>query len=84
MRPTVKRNGSFGVNIGTDWFERFADAYRIEAAEWLTSLSGERAVGPSAWDGLIAECVVEAALESLRARHPVAVRVPDPLDLYEL
>jgi predicted dehydrogenase len=82
MRPTVRRNGSAGVNIGTDWFGRFADAYRIEAAAWLASLPGDGAVGPSAWDGLIAEHVVQAALESLRAREPVPIAVLDQPDIY--
>ena len=68
MRTTVRRDGSSGVNIGTDWFERFAEAYRIEDSVWLDSLAAGAAVGPSAWDGLVAERVVEAAIESLRRR----------------
>ncbi len=83
MRPTLRRNGSACVNIGTDWFARFAEAYRIEAAAWLESLVGEAAVGPAAWDGLVAECVVEAARQSLRTRQPAAVTMPDRPELYE-
>lgn len=82
MRTTVRRNGSSGVNIGTDWFGRFADAYRVEAGVWLDSLAGGVAVGPSAWDGLAAERVVEAAIESLWLRRPVEVEVFDKPDLY--
>jgi myo-inositol 2-dehydrogenase/D-chiro-inositol 1-dehydrogenase len=73
MRPTVRRDGSESVDIGTDWFARFAEAYRAEAKVWLDSLSQARAAGPSAWDGLAAECVVEAALDSLQRRQSVAV-----------
>ena len=85
MRPTVRRGGSAYVNIGTDWFGRFAEAYRIEAAVWLDSIAGPTAIGPSAWDGLVAERVVEAAIESLhygpsgrcgQARHPGLYRAP--------
>jgi myo-inositol 2-dehydrogenase/D-chiro-inositol 1-dehydrogenase len=82
MRTTVRRDGSSGVNIGTDWFERFADAYRIEDSVWLDSLTAEAAVGPSAWDGLVAERVVEAAIESLRRRQPVEVTRFETPDLY--
>jgi myo-inositol 2-dehydrogenase/D-chiro-inositol 1-dehydrogenase len=82
MRPTVRRDGSELVNIGTDWFARFAEAYRIEAAVWLDSLAGGHAVGPSAFDGLAAEVVVEAATASLRTRQPAEVAPLDRPDLY--
>lgn len=82
MRPTVRRDGSEIVNIGTDWFARFADAYRIEASVWLDSFSCESAVGPSAWDGLAAERVVEAAIESLRTRRPADVARRETPELY--
>ena len=71
MRATVRKDGGSGVDIGTDWFARFADAYRIEDAVWLEWIAAEcAAVGPSAWDGLIAERVVEAAIESLAVAAP--------------
>ena len=82
MRPTVRSNGSEIVNIGTDWFARFAEAYRIEASVWLESFAGPSATGPSAWDGLAAERVVEAAIESLHARRPVDVVRRQTPDLY--
>jgi len=82
MRATVRKDGGSGVDIGTDWFARFADAYRIEDAVWLESIAADGAVGPSAWDGLIAERVVEAAIESLRGRCAVDVTPLDVPDLY--
>ncbi len=82
MRPTVRRNGSAGVHIGTDWFARFAEAYRIEATAWLESLPSGVAIGPSAWDGLVAEGIVEAAIESLSLHRPVSVAMLDTPDLY--
>ncbi|MGZ4723864.1 MAG: Gfo/Idh/MocA family protein [Ilumatobacteraceae bacterium] len=82
MRPTVRRGGSAYVNIGTDWFARFAEAYRVEAAVWLDSINGPAAIGPSAWDGLVAERVVEAAIESLRTRQPAEVAKLDMPDFY--
>jgi myo-inositol 2-dehydrogenase/D-chiro-inositol 1-dehydrogenase len=82
MRPTVRRDGSEFVNIGTDWFGRFAEAYRLEAAVWLDSLADATAIGPSAWDGLVAELVVEAAIESLHTRQPADVARMETPDLY--
>ncbi len=82
MRTTVRRDGASGVNIGTDWFGRFAEAYRIEDAVWLQSVVAGTTVGPSAWDGLVAERVVESAIESLRSRQPVEVPTLDTPDLY--
>jgi len=82
MRATVRKDGGSGVDIGTDWFARFAEAYRIEDAVWLQSISGESAVGPSAWDGLVAERVVEAAIESVRVRSAVDVTPLETPDLY--
>lgn len=82
MRTTVRRDGASGVNIGTDWFGRFAEAYRIEDAVWLQSVVAGATVGPSAWDGLVAERVVESAIESLDRRQPVEVKMFDTPDLY--
>lgn len=82
MRTTVRRDGGSGVHIGTDWFERFAEAYRIEDAVWLQSIAANATVGPSAWDGLVAERVVESAIASLRDRRPVEVIPLDTPDLY--
>ncbi|MEY2581214.1 MAG: myo-inositol 2-dehydrogenase / D-chiro-inositol 1-dehydrogenase [Ilumatobacteraceae bacterium] len=82
MRPIVRRDGASILNIGTDWFGRFADAYRTEAAVWLQSVVAGTTVGPSAFDGLIAERVVESAIESVRTHQPVAVSGYDVPDLY--
>ncbi|MEA3184224.1 MAG: myo-inositol 2-dehydrogenase / D-chiro-inositol 1-dehydrogenase [Ilumatobacteraceae bacterium] len=82
MRSTVRRDGSSVLNIGTDWFGRFAEAYRIEAAAWVDSLSGPSAVGPSSFDGLVAERVVEAAIESLATGQAVDVAMPETPGLF--
>jgi len=82
MRTTVRRDGGSGVHIGTDWFGRFAEAYRIEDTVWLQSIVAGEAIGPSAWDGLVAERVVESAIASLRERRPVEVTTLDTPALY--
>ena len=82
MRPTLRRDGGAGVHIGTDWFGRFAEAYRVEDATWLQSISTADTVGPSAWDGLVAERVVQAAIESLEVHQSVEVETIDTPALY--
>jgi myo-inositol 2-dehydrogenase / D-chiro-inositol 1-dehydrogenase len=82
MRPTVRRDGAAGVHIGTDWFARFADAYRAENAVWLQSIAAGATAGPSAWDGLVAERVVVCAIESFRSRAPVEVTTFATPELY--
>src|SRR4029079_9885032 len=68
MRATGGKDGGSGVDIGTDWFARFAEAYRIEDAVWLESLAARSAVGPSAWDGLLAGGVGGAPSEPRAGR----------------
>ena len=83
MRPTIRRDGGAGVDIGTDWFGRFADAYRIEDAIWLRSIAENgSAVGPSSWDGLVAERVVRCAIDALVFRQPVDVPIVDAPELF--
>jgi myo-inositol 2-dehydrogenase/D-chiro-inositol 1-dehydrogenase len=49
----------------TDWFGWFSEAYEAQDRAWVESLSDSQATGPSAWDGLEAQLVSEAALTSL-------------------
>ncbi|MEP7202205.1 MAG: Gfo/Idh/MocA family oxidoreductase [Ilumatobacteraceae bacterium] len=83
MRTIVQRDGGSGVHIGTDWFGRFAEAYKIEDSVWLQSIAAGVAQGPSVWDGFVAERVVEAAIESVRDRLPVDVTTIDTPGLYQ-
>lgn len=49
----------------TDWFGWFTEAYQLQDRAWIESLDEPHAIGPSAWDGLEAQLVSEAALTSL-------------------
>lgn len=69
----VRHEGDVRRTVGTDWFDRFAEAYRVEDRIWADSLREPAAVGPSAWDGLRAQDVAEAALASISSGAPVAV-----------
>lgn len=65
-----------------DWFGWFAEAYRIQDRAWVESLDEPESVGPSAWDGLAAQRVAAAALESLEQGRPVAVEPSSRPEMY--
>jgi myo-inositol 2-dehydrogenase / D-chiro-inositol 1-dehydrogenase len=73
LRAVRRRNGAVETVIGPDWFAFFADAYRLQNAAWIASIRNQVAVGPSAWDGVRAQAVVESAVESFRSGRTVGV-----------
>jgi myo-inositol 2-dehydrogenase/D-chiro-inositol 1-dehydrogenase len=72
-RAVRRRKGSLDTYIGPDWFAWFAEAYRAQDEAWVASIAAGAAVGPSAWDGLVAQHVVEAIIRSLATGESVAV-----------
>lgn len=76
VRAIERRDAAVATNIGRDWFGWFADAYRVQDAAWVESLDEPAAIGPSTWDGLAAQVVVEAALTSLEDGGRVDVELP--------
>ena len=56
-----------------DWRPRFAEAYRLQNAAWLTSIATGVPAGASAWDGYAATLVAEAGVKSLASGAPVGV-----------
>jgi myo-inositol 2-dehydrogenase/D-chiro-inositol 1-dehydrogenase len=72
-RAVRRRKGSLDTYIGPDWFAWFAEAYRAQDQAWVASIAAGTAVGPSAWDGLVAQHVVEAIIRSLMTGQSVAV-----------
>lgn len=77
LRAVRRRDGAATTVIGPDWFAFFADAYRIQDAAWVASIRDGAAVGPSTYDGLASQAVVDAVLDSFRTG--VTTPVP-PLD----
>lgn len=77
VRAVERRDAQVATTIGRDWFGWFADAYRTQDAAWVASLSDPAASGPSTWDGLVAQIVVEAALASLDSGGRVQVALPE-------
>lgn len=54
------RNAICGSHI-----DRFHDAFNQEFQQWIRAVERDEHTGSSAWDGYAANCVVDAALESL-------------------
>ncbi len=73
LRAVRRRNGAVETVIGPDWFAYFADAYRAQDAAWVASIRAGAATGPTAWDGVLAQAVVDATLESLATGVTTAV-----------
>ena len=72
-QPIVRRGGQAHRHIGDDWFGRFTDAYRTEAAEWTAGVRAGEVRGPTATDGLAAQHVVAAAITSAQTGTRVPV-----------
>lgn len=81
-RAVVRRDGRVGIDLGNDWFGWFADAYRIQDQAWVDSIRGGNAVGPSVWDGYVAQAVVEAMMVSLAEHRTVRIDTGDRPALY--
>ena len=82
MRPMLRQGGGRIVDIGNDWFARFAEAYVIEAEAWVASLRAGVVTGPSVWDGLMAQTIVEAGLASIASGGPITLDRPATPALY--
>jgi myo-inositol 2-dehydrogenase/D-chiro-inositol 1-dehydrogenase len=63
-QPVVRFEGAGHQHIGDDWFGRFSEAYRAEAADWIAGVRAGEVRGPTSIDGLAAQRVVDAAIRS--------------------
>jgi myo-inositol 2-dehydrogenase/D-chiro-inositol 1-dehydrogenase len=61
-----------GIHAG--WFERFANTYRAELKAFLAAVRGELPVHASLADGLRAQVVAEASIESMTRGCPVSLQ----------
>lgn len=84
LRAVRRSDGLQTRDIGRDWFGWFAEAYRIQDQAWVDSLQLGESVGPSLWDGLAAQRVVEATLRSLATGRTESVLMGDPPPLYSV
>jgi myo-inositol 2-dehydrogenase/D-chiro-inositol 1-dehydrogenase len=79
---SMRHAGSDGVPVSADFLERFADAYRIELAAWVASVRDRIPIGPSAWDGYLANLAAAAGVESLHTGVRVPISRPDTPGFY--
>ncbi len=78
----AKTAGPDDPRLHDDWFAWFADAYRMEAEAWVESVRSGDTAGPSAWDGVAAQAVVEAVQRSVRTGKNEIVELPVKPPLY--
>ena len=71
--PAAASGGVSGVQVSSDFVHRFADAYRIELADWVAATLRGTVDGPGARDGHRANLVAAAGVESLRTGGRVEV-----------
>ncbi|WP_161003909.1 Gfo/Idh/MocA family protein [Furfurilactobacillus milii] len=80
---SVKTNLHQEEYIPEEYTERFKTAYDTEMQEWANGINEDRAVGPSAWDGLISMTTVDA-LHKSRNEGGIKEAITLPIDRPEL
>ncbi len=55
------------------WFERFETSFALALDAFISGLEGKEIAYPSLMDGLRAQIIAEAAVESLHTNQPVKI-----------
>jgi myo-inositol 2-dehydrogenase / D-chiro-inositol 1-dehydrogenase len=79
----VQADGQRRFDITPGWAGRFAAAYVVESGAWIESVRTGVPVGPSTYDGYVANVVADACIASVREGHSVAVNAKPRPALYE-
>ncbi|HEY3529805.1 MAG TPA: Gfo/Idh/MocA family oxidoreductase [Nocardioides sp.] len=74
--------GVDGRVVDGGWTSRFLDAYRIELGAWIDGIRSGRPVGPSAWDGHLADLAAFAAVASRQGGGRVTIPQEECPELY--
>jgi len=74
----VQRN----VTMPGNWRIRFGDAYRAEIQDWINGVHADEPRGASAFDGLCATAVAQAAVRAVQSGQPVDVPKPNKPAFY--
>jgi myo-inositol 2-dehydrogenase / D-chiro-inositol 1-dehydrogenase len=84
-QPTVdvQADGQRRLDIAPGWAERFAAAYVVEAGAWIESVRNGVPVGPSTYDGYVANVVADACIASVQEGRSVLVNAKPRPALYE-
>jgi len=63
-----------GGGLHPDWYDRFADTYRTELDSFISAIEQKAPVHAGLSEGLRAQAVAEAMIESMKRNAPVAVQ----------
>jgi predicted dehydrogenase len=74
LAPEARKEGMI-----THWLERFAEAYRLEMADFVNSVLSDRPVSVNGRDGWQSLAIADAATRSQRERRPIAVPTAVPV-----
>ncbi|HEY6409948.1 MAG TPA: inositol 2-dehydrogenase [Ktedonobacteraceae bacterium] len=82
-KPTREVALYTGTKVITDglhpgWFERFEPSFALALDAFISTLEGKETSYPSLMDGLRAQMIAEAAVESLHANQPVKISYWQP------
>ncbi len=80
---TVRSAGGVARDVPNDWRGRFADAYRFELQDWVTSIqAGNAPATASAWDGYVATEVAQVGIRALETGQRQTVKLRQKPALY--
>lgn len=71
----LRKEGYRSEHVPDNFQERFERAYDTEFQEWVDSVVGKHATGPSSWDGYAATAVADACLAALDSGERVTVQM---------
>jgi myo-inositol 2-dehydrogenase/D-chiro-inositol 1-dehydrogenase len=82
-KPTREVSLYTGTKVISDglhpgWFERFESSFALALDAFISALEGKETSYPSLMDGLRAQTIAEAAVESLHANQPVKITYWQP------
>ncbi|PLS77142.1 MAG: inositol 2-dehydrogenase [Chloroflexi bacterium] len=82
-KPTREVSLYTGPNVISDglhpgWFERMEPTFKLALDAFIAATCGEAVAYPTLWDGLQAQMIAEAAVESLRTNQPVKINYWQP------
>lgn len=80
--PIVRSSSTRGQFIDSDWLGRFDTAYIIETQAWIDSIINDKPIGPSVWDGYMAQIIADACVTSARTDQPVNIQASDKPSIY--
>ena len=63
--PVIRSRSGIAQEVESDWLERFADAYLLEAQAWISSVREGGPEGPTAWDGYATLAAAEAGVAAI-------------------